>query len=424
MPRGSSGWRGAAVVLLEVAAYAWFVAFLRVESTAGLLAVVAAGCGAALLGWRVGSLRRFVGESLAARPGFTSAVAWVLAATFPVLMRDNPYWIFTLNLALLYLLVGLGLNLQTGTTGLVNLAGAALYGTGAYTAALLARDLGVPGGPAVLAGTAASAGVGALLFAPVLKLRGHYLALVTIAFGVIFHLVLNNTEALGGPQGVYGIPDLSLGPWRLHEAPRLLGMELHFYANYFWLLLLLAGGALWWAWRVFDSPAGLLLNAIRDDPWVAGTSGVSLSRWKLMAFTAGNVLIGLAGGVYAFMIGYISPANFTFEESLFMLSIVILGAMDSVAGVGVAALVLVVLTEKLRAIQEYRFLLYGALVVAMLIFRPQGLLPAPLRRYGLGKLRPSPLSAPQAARAGVASQAAGGSSPASAWPSSRGGGAG
>ena len=138
---------------------------------------------------------------------------------------------------------------------------------------------------------------------------------------------------------------------------------------------------------------GLTLNALRDDPWIAGTSGISLARWKLAAFSAGNVLIGLAGGLYAFMIGYIAPANFTFEESLFMLSIVILGAMDSVAGVAVASLTLVVLTEKLRAIQDFRFLIYGVLVVAMLIFRPQGLLPPPVRRYGLQRL---------AARAGAA----------------------
>ena len=374
---------------LEVVAYGWFLAFLRVESALGSLALVAAAAALAVALARTGALawlRRELDGGLARA---AAIFGLALAATFPALVRDNPYWIFTLNLTLLYVLVGLGLNLQTGTTGLVNLAGAAFYGTGAYTAALLARDAGVPGVASLAAGTLAAAAVGALLFAPVLKLRGHYLALVTIAFGVIFHLVLNNTEALGGPQGIYGIPDLVLGPWNLQRSPRLAGVELHFYANYFWLLLALAAAAVWWAWRVYDSPVGLVLNAIRDDPWVAGTSGVNLPRWKLAAFTAGNVLIGVAGSIYAFMIGYISPENFTFEESLFMLSIIILGAMDSVPGVVTASVLLVVLTEKLRAIQDYRFLLYGVLVVAMLIFRQQGLWPPPWRRYGLPAAAPS-----------------------------------
>lgn len=379
-----SPWQAAVVVAGQAAVFGLFLAFLELESTGALLLLTAACVAAGVAGWRSARTRRLVGEAFGRHRRLALGWGFVLLASFPVWMRDNPYWIFTLNLALLYLIVGLGLNLQTGSTGLVNLAGAAFYGTGAYTAALLARDAGAPVELALIAGALAAAVIGFIFYIPVLKLQGHYLALVTIALGVIFHLMLNNTEALGGPQGIYGIPSLVLMGIDFNREIEAGGMYLHFYSNFFWLLLVLAAGVVWFCRRLYESPVGVFLNTIRDDPWIAVTSGINVTRWKLTAFTIGNALIGLAGGVYAFLLSYIAPANFTFGESLFMLSIVILGAMDSIPGVAVASFVLVVLTEKLRVIQDFRFFLYGVLVVLMLIFRPQGLIPMGVRRYGLG----------------------------------------
>lgn len=383
-------WKDAvAVVAVEMAAFAAFLFILQIEETVPLVVLVAAAVLAVTAAFRQKTIRTFFRQAFRQHRSLALCAGGLLAATFPFWMAENPYWIFTLNLALLYVIVGLGLNLQTGTAGLVNLAGAAFYGTGAYTAALLARDMGVPIWITLLVGALAAAAIGFLFYVPVLKLQGHYLALVTIAFGVIFHLMLNNTEALGGPQGVYGIPSMVLAGIDFNSEIQIGDFYVHFYANYYWFLLVLAAATLWIMVRLYDSPVGVFLNTIRDDPWIAATSGMSANRWKLTAFTLGNAFIGFAGAVYAYMIGYIAPTNFTFPESLFMLSIVILGAMDSIPGVGIAAVILVVLTEKLRVIQDFRFFLYGVLVILMLIFRPQGLIPPGVRLYGLKRSSPT-----------------------------------
>lgn len=314
---------------------------------------------------------------------------FLLALAVPLFLRTSPYWLFVLTVAGLYLMVAQGLNLQTGTAGLVNFAGAALYGTGAYTAALLGTRLGWPGFPNLLLGALFALEVSALLFVPVLKVRGHYLGLVTIAFGIVFHIALNNTEAVGGSQGIKNVPPLALPGSDFNKATTLAGLgQFHFYANYYVLTVVLVALVLLLVGRLHNSPVGMLLNSIRDDEWAAKTAGVSPVPWKLLAFCLGGALMGVAGGVYAHLVGYIAPGDFTFSDSLFLISMVILGGMDSVPGVSVAALVLVLLTEKLRVIQEYRFLIYGLVVVAALIFRPQGLIPAAVRRYFPGLAAP------------------------------------
>jgi ABC-type branched-subunit amino acid transport system permease subunit len=164
--------------------------------------------------------------------------------------------------------------------------------------------------------------------------------------------------------------------------PLVIGsFKLHFYANYFVLFLILMILAMIVVHRIYNSPVGLTLNAIRDDAWAARTAGVNLVSWKLIGFCTGSALIGIAGSGYAHMVGYIAPDDFAFPQSLFMMSMVLLGGTDSIPGVSVAALILVVVTEKLRIVQEYRFLIYGLLVVATMIFRPKGLIPATIRPY-------------------------------------------
>jgi ABC-type branched-subunit amino acid transport system ATPase component/ABC-type branched-subunit amino acid transport system permease subunit len=329
------------------------------------------------------------------------------AASFPFFVRSNPYWNFTAALSALYFLAALGVNIQVGSAGIANLAGAAFFGTGAYTAALLATRLHWPSWATVPSAVATAAGVGALLFIPVLKTRGYYLALVTIAFGVVFTLLLTNMGWEGGPQGVKDVPGLGGG----FDAPVRLGAwTLPFYARYFWLAAALAALGAWTAARLAGSRRGAHWNAVRDDEVAARCAGVDADLAMLGAFSAGNVLIGLAGGLYAHLVGFVAPADFNFAVSLVLLSIPILGGLDSVAGTGIGAGLLIFLAERLRSIADYRFLIYGTVIVAILAITPEGLLPPPVRRYaGLGRRgRASPDGAPADASAPASSGYPGG----------------
>ena len=295
----------------------------------------------------------------------------------PLLVRQSTYWLLILIQTGLYLIVALGLNIQLGSTGMMNLAAAAFYGIGAYTAGLLSLRLGLP--PII---TLPAAGIvaglfGVILYVPIYKTKGHYLALVTMAFGLMVILALDNTEFTGASQGLMSIPSMSFFGYDFLSS---LG-GLHFYANYYYLMLILVIIALVLSSRIFNSWVGLTFATIRDDEVAAKCCGVNTRRVKLTAFVTGTAFMGVAGGFYAHMIGFISPPNFQFVESLFIVSIVILGGMDNILGIVVGTLILVILPEKMRVITEYRVLIYGLLIVVMLIFRPEGLLPFKPRKF-------------------------------------------
>jgi len=307
----------------------------------------------------------------------------VLALALPFAFRASPYWTFVATMALLYVVIGQGLNFQIGTAGVINLAGAAFAGLGGYTVGLATVSLGVPPAAALLAGPLVALAVGAVLFVPILKTRGHYLALVTIAFGFIFNILVNNLEFTGGPQGIKNIPTLAPLGFALTTPVRLLGVALPYHANFYYAALLMAALVTLGAWRLHDSWLGLALNTLRDDEIAARCSGVNVAARKLAAFSIGNLVIGLGGAFYALMVGFVSPPDFDFGYSLVMLSVIILGGVDSVGGVVLGACLLIPLPERFRFLHEYRLLLYGVMIVLVLLFRPRGLWPAPVRRYGV-----------------------------------------
>ncbi len=281
---------------------------------------------------------------------------------------------------LLYTVVGLGLNLQFGYAGIVNFAGAAFFGIGSYTAATLATHSAVPHLLVLLAGGAVAAVLGSLLIWPVLRTRGHYAALVTIAFGILFRNFLEVNDALGGPQGLR-IPGMVIFGWKLNDNIEIGDVEMSFYVNYALLALALCVAAFIFVRRVERSWLGLAMDMIRTDEVAAATFGVSIARGKVLAFTMGNFLAGLAGAVYGMMTSYVAPNNFTFGDSLILVSIVILGGIGNPWGLLPAATIVLILPEKFQFIQEYRFLLYAVLVIFILLFRPEGLLPRTVRRY-------------------------------------------
>ena len=305
----------------------------------------------------------------------------LFALALPFALSASPYWTFVATLALLYITIGQGLNFQIGTAGVLNLAGAAFAGLGGYTVGLLTVSAGWPSWLAVLAGPVVAVTVGAVLFVPILKTRGHYLALVTIAFVFIFNILMNNFEFTGGPQGIKNIPTLRLVGYAFTTKPTVFGVDLPAHANFYYAALLMAALTTWIVRRLYDSWLGLELNTLRDDEIAAKCCGISITRAKLAAFSIGNFFIGLGGAFYAVMVGFVSPPDFDFGYSLVMLSVIIIGGVDSIPGVILGACLLVPLPERFRFLHEYRLLLYGVVIVVMLLYRPQGLWPAAVRRY-------------------------------------------
>jgi branched-chain amino acid transport system permease protein len=368
------------VWLAEVVVFALVAAGILAERPAALAAtgatIVLAGALVRFLApLRMGLAAGFARHHAAALAGAT------LALVLPLTLRASPYWTFVATLALLYVTIGQGLNLQIGTAGVINLAGAAFAGLGGYSVGLLTVTAGWPAWLAVLVAPWIAVTVGAVLFVPILKTRGHYLALVTIAFGFIFNILMNNLEFTGGPQGLKNIPTLRLFGWAFTSKPALAGLELPAHANFYYAALLVAGITTWALRRLHDSWLGLALNTLRDDEIAARCCGVSLTRGKLVAFSIGNFFIGLGGALYAVMVGFVSPPDFDFGYSLVMLSVVIIGGVDSIPGVVLGACLLVPLPERFRFLHEFRLLLYGVAIVVMLLYRPRGLWPAAVRRY-------------------------------------------
>ncbi|CAN5331369.1 hypothetical protein BH11PSE4_BH11PSE4_18240 [soil metagenome] len=298
----------------------------------------------------------------------------ILVATVPVLfvLRDDTFGLLMLATVLIYATVCIGLTIQMGYAGLTNFSAAAFVGTGGYTAAMLGQNGGLPDLLVLVCGGLVAVLIGSLLILPVLRTRGHYAALTTLAFGVMFNVFLDANELLGGPQGLK-IPGLNLFGWDFSSDLHIAGITFSFFANY----VILAGGLTALAMVITGlldkSWIGVWLDAVRLDETAASVFGLRVGRWKILAFTIGNFMAGVMGAVYAKMTGFIAPSNFTFGDSLVMVSIVILGGIGNRWGVLPAALIVVLLPEKLQFIQEYRLLLYALVVIVILIARPDGL---------------------------------------------------
>lgn len=369
------------VWIAEVVVFLLVAAGILAERPLALAATGAAVVASGAVVRFVPGLRAALARAFARHRAAAVAGGAVLAVALPVALRGSPYWTFVATLALLYVTIGQGLNLQVGTAGVINLAGAAFAGLGGYAVGLLTVAAGWPAWLAILAGPWVAVLVGTVLFVPILKTRGHYLALVTIAFVFIFNILMNNFEFTGGPQGIKNIPTLRLFGYAFTEKLRLAGVELPAHANFYYAALAMASLTTWVLRRLHDSWLGLALNTLRDDEIAARCCGVSIAREKLLAFSIGNLFIGLGGAFYAVMVGFVSPPDFDFGYSLIMLSVIIMGGVDSIPGVVLGACLMLPLPERFRFLHEFRLLLYGLVIVVMLLYRPQGLWPAAVRRY-------------------------------------------
>jgi ABC-type branched-subunit amino acid transport system permease subunit len=311
--------------------------------------------------------------------------ALMVAGTLGVIavFREDHYALFLLGTIFIYSVAVLGLNVQLGYAGVINFSAASFFGIGGYTAAVFLQSLPTPPWLTLLLGGILSAVIGSILLFPVLRTSGHYSALVTMAFALLLKVFLEVSEWLGGPQGL-ALPPLEFLGVNFAEDLVILGNEYSFYVKYDLACLMLLIITFMFVQRLERSWMGLAMDAVRIDETAAACFGIGITRWKITAFTIGNFIIGVAGALYSMMLSYINPSNFTFSDSLLFLSILLLGGIGSLWGVIAATAFMVVIPEKFQVIQEYRYLIYSAMVLVMIVFRPSGLLPRKPRAYAAG----------------------------------------
>jgi ABC-type branched-subunit amino acid transport system permease subunit len=366
------------VVAVGVTAYA--IVLLGVESQTGIAALLAAGAVAVLAAARFGLAAR-MGGAFGKRENFLNLLVVLAIVVLTVFFYEDHFILLMVATVIIYVIACLGLNIQFGYSGVLNFAGAAFFGIGCYTAAVLTKNTDVPHLVILVAGGLMAAAVGSVLLLPVLRTHGHYSAVVTIAFGLMFKIFLEVNDTLGGPQGLR-VDGMNVLGWEFNDNIEIgENFEASFYVNYIVVGLILLVLAFALVRRIERSWIGLNLDAVRLDETAAACFGINIVRWKITAFMLGNFLIGLAGALYAMMLGFIAPTNFTFGDSLILVSIVLLGGIGNPWGLAVATTILIILPEKLQAIQEYRFLLFAVMVILILLFRPEGLLPRRLRAY-------------------------------------------
>lgn len=280
----------------------------------------------------------------------------------PFILKD--YYIDVLIMAGIYILLTAGLNVIVGFAGLLNLGFAAYYAIGAYAYALLNTRLGMDFWTALPFSAILASLSGLLVALPALRLKGDYLAIVTLGFGEIVRLVLNNWDSLtNGPNGISGI-----------APPSVLGTSLGKIGYYYYAVLFIAVFSISIIKRVETSKIGRAWIALREDEVAAAASGINTTMYKLYAFAFGTFWAGIAGALFAAKMQFISPESFTFMESVLILSMVILGGIGNTYGAIVGALILVLLPEILREVQIYRMLILGIGLVLMMRFMPRGLM--------------------------------------------------
>lgn len=304
------------------------------------------------------------------RPGLAILVLGTLV--FPLVV--DIYQTNIMVLALIFVVLGLGLNITVGLAGLLDLGYVAFFAVGAYTYALLNQFFGFGFWVCLPLGGLMGALFGIALGFPILRLRGDYLAIVTLGFGSIAKIVIENwEEVFNGAQGIAGIP-----------RPGFFGAEMSITSatTYtYYLMIIMVIFTIFVTNRLKDSRIGRAWMALREDEIACVAMGVDMARTKLSAYAFGAFWAGAVGVLFAARNTYINPNSFTFMESALVLSIVVLGGMGSIVGVIIAALVLILMPEYLRAFSEYRMLMFGAVMVLMMIFRPEGLIANVSRKY-------------------------------------------
>jgi branched-chain amino acid transport system permease protein len=338
--------------------------------------------------------------------GIVLITAALVALPFLLGMGGGQAWVRIVNFAILYIFLALGLNIVVGFAGLLDLGYIAFYAVGAYTWALLASPhFGIhwPVWAILPIGALVACFFGVLLGSPTLKLRGDYLAIVTLGFGEIIRIFLNNLNApvniTNGPQGITLIDPVSIGGFRFSGTSEILGLTLTGPQKYYFLLVALAILVIVINLRLQHSRIGRAWQAIREDEIAAKAVGINTRNIKLLAFAMGASFGGIAGGIFSAMQGFVSPESFSLIESIMVLAMVVLGGMGHIPGVILGAVLLSILPEALRygvgPIQmalfgkmlidpeSLRMLVFGLALVLVMRFKPAGIWPSPERKREL-----------------------------------------
>jgi branched-chain amino acid transport system permease protein len=337
-------------------------------------------------------------------------LAWFAFAALALLLLVLPFlveagmgrtWVRILDFAMLYVMLALGLNIVVGYAGLLDLGYVAFYAVGAYFYAILASPqfgIHLPWWALLPMGAGTACVFGVLLGGPTLRLRGDYLAIVTLGFGEIIRIFLNNLNApvnvTNGPQGINMIDPVSIAGHGITRPIELFGFQVSGAHAHYYLFLALTLLVIFVAFRLQDSRIGRAWAAMREDEVAAEAMGIHIRNVKLLAFAMGATFGGLGGGLFAAFQGFVSPESFTLMESIMILCMVVLGGMGHIPGVILGAVLLTILPELLRYIgplqqelvgrvivdpSDLRMLLFGIALVVVMVFRPQGIWPSQLR---------------------------------------------
>lgn len=293
--------------------------------------------------------------------GFFALAAGVIA--LPVLFPNN-YFVIVVGIAAgLHVILAVGLNLLMGYAGQISLGHAAFFGMGAYASAILTTRYAWPALLALAAGLVVAGVIAWLLARPILRLRGHYLAMATLGFGVIAHVIMvQATHWTGGPDGLTGIPPLNFLGWSVNN-------DLHGYGVVAAAMLL----AIWLSLNIVDSRVGRALRALRGSEFAAQMLGIDTSRAKTQVFVASALFAAFAGSLFAHQQGFVSPDSFNLTVSVELVTMVVLGGLASTYGAACGAIALTLLHQGLVVFEDYEMLIHGALLMAVMIFLPQGL---------------------------------------------------
>jgi branched-chain amino acid transport system permease protein len=387
LPAGSSWAQLLAVVGVIAAMLVLVVEGLSIEASNQFVAFLVAIAFFLLACSRVGVTAWFQAASERQRT-ITVVSALLSAAVFPFTQGGSNYWLRVAASVGVFAAVVVGLNIVVGLAGLLDLGYVAFFGVGAYVGASLSGadasniHVHLPFLVVLVIGALVAAAFGIGIGAPTLRLRGDYLAIVTLAFGEIFRIAANNLDGFAGPKltngpnGIPGVPNLQLpGGFDFGDTHELFGIRLAYFANYFWAELVLLVIVMLVFIRLNNSRVGRAWVAIREDETAAAAMGVNTTRLKLLAFAIGAFLAGAAGTLNAHLTTQVDPTSYKFDESILLLAAVVLGGMGTIGGAILGSAAIVVIPEKLRFVQEKRILLFGVALILMMRFRPEGIVP-------------------------------------------------
>lgn len=380
------GWADVLVLAATFGAALWATAYALGTSDPWIFFLfLLTVAGIVVVGQRAGVVE-WVSEIAVRRRRVMLLSAFITAFVFPLTQDGSDANMSIAAQILIFAATALGLNIVVGLAGLLDLGYIAFLGAGAYVGALLSAsafstiDWTPPFIVVVIIGSVVAAIAGVIIGSPTLRVSGDYLAIVTLAFGEIFRIGMNNLDGTNGPKitngpnGIPGIPDLVLFGFDFGEPHVVFGVTLTRFANYYFLLLLVIAVVILVFARLNNSRIGRGWIAIREDERAAEAMGINTFALKLLAFAGGAALAGFAGTVKAHLDVAASPDQFVFLESAFLVSAVVLGGMGTIGGVLLGATILKLLPEKLRFFSDYRLLFFGLLLVVMMRFRPEGLI--------------------------------------------------